>query len=346
MPLSASYSSNATAGDISFVLVDVNQYGYPPLALFLDIPILDSTHKNAGFYAAFYGPTSRYRGGILQMSSDGGSAFRDMAYFASNQSAHVGICTSTPGAGGNVNMLDYSVSLTVDFSAVTVAPVSATDADLWTGSNLYALGNATLGWELLQFKTATQSSGYIYTLTGLLRGLYGTAWRCGTHAANEYMVKLTGLIGLQRISLSEDQIGTSLLYRAPLFDVDKSIISETFTNTAIGLKPYAPTQITGSRDSSRNLTITWKRNDRLAFTIADLAGTQQVPQTESSESYEIDIRNALDTTTLRTITATSQTASYTAAQQTTDFGSAQNSIKMNVYQLGSQGRGYAGAATL
>ena len=346
MPLSASYSSSATAADIGFDVIDVSRYNYAPLALFMDIPLLSYDHRNAGFYCALYGKTGAYRGGVLKMSSDGGSAFRDLAYFDSTP-AVVGRCTSAPGAGGGVNVLDYSVALSVDFSTVAVHPSSATDADLWTGSNLAALGNATLGWELLQFKTATLVSGYSYTLTGLLRGLYGTAWRCASHVSDEHFVILDDLTGIQRISLSEDQIGTGLLYRATNYDLDTSYISETFTNAAVGLECYAPTQITGTRNSSRDLAIAWKRNDRLAFTVPDLGGMQQVPMSESSESYEIDIRNALDTATLRTITATSQTASYTAAQQTTDFGSAQNSIKVRVYQLSAtMGRGYAGAATL
>lgn len=345
MTLSASYTSEAEAADISLPAINVNRYGYPPRALFLDIPILSADHDNPGFYVAMYNRSDIYAGGILKMSSDGGSAFKEMAFF-NTQPARVGLCATAPGAGAEPGIIDYSVSLTVDFTPVAIAPSSATEDELWVGANLAALGTVETGWELLQFKTAAQVSGYTYTLTGLLRGLYGTAWRKASHVANQFFVLLANLTGIQRISLTEDQIGTDLLYRATPFHSELSLINEQFANTAVGLIPYAPTQIRGTRNASRDLAIAWKRNDRLAFTVADLAGTEQVPQSEGSESYEVDIRNTGDSATLRTLTASSQSTNYTAVQQTTDFGSAQNSINVRIYQIGSQGRGYAGAATL
>jgi hypothetical protein len=47
----------------------------------------------------------------------------------------------------------------------------------------------------------------------------------------------------------------------------------------------------------------------------------------ASESYEVEIGNVADTTTLRTITGLcSPLVSYTAAQQSTDFGPTQTSL--------------------
>jgi hypothetical protein len=64
-------------------------------------------------------------------------------------------------------------------------------------------------------------------------------------------------------------------------------------------------------------------------------------------NYEIDIRNAGDTATLRTSTVTAPTATYTAAEQTTDFGSPQGSIRVRVFQISETvGRGIMRSATL
>lgn len=51
--------------------------------------------------------------------------------------------------------------------------------------------------------------------------------------------------------------------------------------------------------------------------------------------------------TVRTIAATTPTASYSAAQQVADFGSAQSSVSVRVYQLSaSVGRGWPGSTII
>jgi len=54
---------------------------------------------------------------------------------------------------------------------------------------------------------------------------------------------------------------------------------------------------------------------------------------EASQAYEVDIRNAGDTATLRTITAATPIASYTAAQQTTDGLTPGNPVVLRVFQI-------------
>ena len=63
-----------------------------------------------------------------------------------------------------------------------------------------------------------------------------------------------------------------------------------------------------------------------------------MPLGEDSERYEIDILDGSDV--VRTLSATSPTATYTAAQQTADFGSPQPSISLRINQLSTTaGRG-------
>jgi hypothetical protein len=68
-----------------------------------------------------------------------------------------------------------------------------------------------------------------------------------------------------------------------------------------------------------------------------------VPLGESSEAYEVDIYNGASV--VRTISASSETASYSAANQTTDFGSPQTTITAHVRQIGDlvDGRETAGS---
>ncbi|WP_372624677.1 hypothetical protein [Falsiroseomonas sp.] len=74
---------------------------------------------------------------------------------------------------------------------------------------------------------------------------------------------------------------------------------------------------------ARRDTITWIRRTRVLSAWAD--GTN-VPLGGAAERYEIDIRNATNTATLRTIAVTSPVATYTAAEQTADSGMTQTAV--------------------
>jgi hypothetical protein len=76
--------------------------------------------------------------------------------------------------------------------------------------------------------------------------------------------------------------------------------------------------------------------------------TGDVRPGEASETYEVVIRNADDTATLRTITGlTTPTPTYTAAQQTMNFGAVQPAVNVQIYQISSAvGYGTAGRAAI
>ena len=117
------------------------------------------------------------------------------------------------------------------------------------------------------------------------------------------------------------------------------------TNRGRAEQPYAPVNVVGSRDGSNNLTITWVRRTRLGGELLD--GTGTVPLGEASEAYQVDIRNAADTATVRTISTISPSASYTAAQQTTDGLTPGNPVVLRVFQISATvGRGIQRSATV
>lgn len=72
-----------------------------------------------------------------------------------------------------------------------------------------------------------------------------------------------------------------------------------------------------------------------------------MPLGEAAERYEIDIRNAANTATLRTLSTTSPGATYTAAEQTADFGAPQAAVRVRIQQISDTvGRGAAREAIL
>jgi protein involved in polysaccharide export with SLBB domain len=76
--------------------------------------------------------------------------------------------------------------------------------------------------------------------------------------------------------------------------------------------------------------------------------TDSVPLAEETEAYEVDIRNAGDTATLRTFTGlTSPTVTYTAAQQTADGLTPGDPVRVHVFQMSALvGRGRRGVAVV
>ena len=70
-----------------------------------------------------------------------------------------------------------------------------------------------------------------------------------------------------------------------------------------------------------------------------------MPVFEDEESYQIDILSG--ETVVRTLTASTTSATYSASEQEEDFGAAQSSLAVAVYQMNATiGRGYAGEATV
>ena len=117
---------------------------------------------------------------------------------------------------------------------------------------------------------------------------------------------------------------------------------QTLTYAAECYKPWSPVHISGERDGSSNLTISWTRRARINFEWAD---GSDVPLGEESEAYEMDILDGSDV--VRTISSASPTCTYTAAQQTADFGAPQLSVDVVVYQISALvGRGSGGGGSV
>src|SRR3990167_878117 len=215
---------------------------------------------------------------------------------------------------------------------------AVSELQMLNGANAALVGN-----EIIQFLTPTLNADGSYTIAnGMLRGRRGTEWAQSGHVAGERFVMLTQ-DGVHRINMDSSERNLLRHYRGVsigTFLEDAETIA--FTNSDIGLKPYSPVHIAGSRDGSQNLTITAKRRTRIGGAWLDFV---DVALGEASESYECDIMSG--STVKRTLTAATPSFSYTAAQQTTDFGAPQAAITVNIYQLSAAvGRGYPGNATV
>ncbi len=299
----------------------------------LDIPALPSDpNDKAMIRVATSGKASGWRGAIIYRSDDGGSSYA--RWLDSTLTATMGNAI-TVLASGVSTVFDEINNVTVVIAGETTLS-SATEIAVLNGANL-----ALIGDELIQFKTVTLIEPGKYQLSGLLRGRLGTEYAVGTHVAGERFVFLDPSIVKETFVSS--LLGLSRHYKPVTIGATLgSTTAQQFTYTGKSLKPYSPVHISGTRDGSNNLTITWVRRSRLGGAWLDGA---DVPLNEESERYEIDIIKL--GAPVRTLTSTTPTVAYSAANQTTDFGSVQSSVLVNIYQMSALvGRGYVGIATV
>jgi len=308
----------------------------------MDIPILQDTDNDAGFYAATKGDDSDYPGAAIFRSPDNTT----YSMRVTNPSPAVfGLCTTTLGNWTGPRVFDELNTVTVNVDEGTLA--SSTRDTVLDDLSVNAM---LIGSELIQFVTATLVSTGIYTLSRLLRGGRGTEWAMTGHTANERCVLLR-TTGIRRLELQNNELGQQYYYKGVTLGRAISTANAiTFTGAGVGLKPFAPYDARIIREANGDITFTWQRRSRLSVRMIGSLGIS-VPLGEDLEEYEIDIfavGSPTFGTVVRTLTANDTTVTYTAAQQSTDFGSpTPSTFNLSIYQLSSiVGRGYAYEVTL
>ncbi len=320
----ALYESDAAAAETSGSTQAEVPAGATRLKL-LDVPLLAGDDaEDALLRVAVSGEESGWQGSILYRSDDGGARYGQV--LVNNNRAVMGKAI-TALADGAAGVMDVANNVTVLLSNGTLESVS-TEA-LLNGANA-----ALLGGEVIQFTTATLVSAGEYRLSGLLRGRLGTEHATVSHAAGDDFVLLDSRIG--KVNMPDGLIGLSRLYKAvSIGETLGETNAQSFAYNANALKPYAPAHVAGERDGAGNLTISWIRRTRHGGSWRDGV---DVPLSEASEAYEIDILDGEDV--VRTLSASTPSVSYDAADQTSDFGSPQSSVSVKIYQMSERiGRG-------
>lgn len=320
------YTSTATAAPDTWSGQTISLPGNTYVA-YRDIPMLRNADNDAGLYFAAAGYKASWTGAQIFKSVDGGTTYSPItAIFASGT------------AGSAIDALPDAVSTlwdrtnTLTISLVTGSLSSATEDNVIKGTNYLLVGS-----EIIQFANATLNGDGTYTVDTLIRGRRGTEWATTEHEVGEGVILLTE----STIRRFEATLNTAVKYKAvTLGQYVENAVAETVTNTGISLKPFSPAYVRGSRDGSNNLTVTWMRRSRY------IGGPLwELPVFEESESYEVDVMSGA--TVLRTISASSETASYSAAEQTADGLTPGDPVTINVYQLSATaGRGYGTEATI
>lgn len=276
-----------------------------------------------------------WRGAQLCKSSDGGTTYG--AVLSTTRSAIIGHATTELADFDGGNVFDYENTVTVELLS-TGELASYTQLQVLNGSGAFLLG-APGRWEVVQAKTATLVGPRTYELSGLLRGRRGTEWAMELHQSGDQFVMID-ITTFQRPNPGTAEIGLARLYKGvTMRDTLANTPSQSFSNGAVGLKPYAPVLLRGTRDGSNNLMINWFRRTRIGGEWRDYVDAQIG---EATLAFDVEVWDATYSTLLRTISGVNAvTTEYAAADQAADGITPGDPVYLRIYQISATvGRGY------
>ena len=295
-------SSTDTRGNPGTPAPQTIDYPVVSTLILLDMAIISDSEDGMGYYVCIdKGAAANYWPGAVVFKSSDDASFATLLGLASALTTGQAM---TKLASGQTELWDMANTVTIALTNGTVA--SDTEANVLNGANIGILGD-----EIVQWTTATVDGNGYYVLSGLLRGRRGTEWAVGLHSAGERFI-LFNTASVQRAPGVSEEIGLQRVYRGVTSGLNLADqASQNFTNTANGLKPYSPCQITGSRDGSNNLTINWVRRTRTGGSWKD---NVDVSLGEASEQYAVDITN--EVTRVAAMTSNVLPAGYVASAST------------------------------
>ncbi len=301
----------------------------------INLPSITSDDSQAAvFYVSAAGENPAWRGCAIYVSEDEGVSYQPLSVI--NSSGAIGV-TSAALATGPTASWDHGNSLNVMLLHGDMELESVAELSVLNGANA-----AIVGDEIIQFREAVLEVEGSYTLRGLLRGRRGTENAVGSHISGERFALLeSGKIFPVQAAFGD--IGKLLKYKAlTAGQTIDEVTPQDFVYAAQNLKPYAPVHVTGLRDGTENLVITWVRRTRVGGSWRDGV---DVPLGETTEAYLVEIYDDMDV--VRTWSVAGPVANYSAAEQTADFGSPQASVAVKIYQISEiAGRGQPAISTV
>ncbi len=299
------------------------------LGFVLDLPLLLDAHEQSAplaYIAAGPAAPGIWMGADFAQSETGelDSYTEFWDGIAADDGAVIGTCSGAL-QGALPWVPDYGSAVTVVINAgeLTAATLDMLLAD--PTRNLAAIRSGD-GWELVQFMTPTLTGAHTYSITGFLRGVRGTEWAIGGHAAGDSFILLDGVV--KRCTMGAAEIGDTDWYVvSPTGQAPDQAEAFSLAYTGASHKPLAPVHGRATQ-SGADWLFTATRRTRIGGGSLD---NQDVPLGEASESWVLDIMDG--PTVVRSIAGTALPLTWTEAQQITDFGSAQGSVTARLHQI-------------
>jgi GTA TIM-barrel-like domain/Putative phage tail protein len=258
----------------------------PPLFHLIDLPLLPGESDPAKcFRLAVWSKPWRSQAVFVSPASDGfvqrGSV---------NAPAITGVLVNALNAG-ETGRFDLENKVTVRLRAGELS--SAADAQLFNGANTILVQCASVAWEVLQFRTAAETSPDIWELSGLLRAQLGTddAMAAGAPAGAAFVA----LNGAAAAGLNANESGIELHWKVG--PAGKDFTPQFFgEKVAAGgvraLTPLAPVHLKRHMLANGDVEFSWIRRSRVD---ADSWLGSEIPLGEAAENYRVRLLSAADT---------------------------------------------------
>jgi hypothetical protein len=310
----------------------------PVRTVLLDIPSRNEG-QNAGnllnllVLMAGYAP-DRFNGAVLEMTdASNPTEWKTEAVVSRSQEAYIGTLTTGLETWPWPFETDTLNSIYVRLDTIPVDyMVNADEAELDDGANLIAVGEGS-EVELIQFGNVEFVGGTTWRLYNLRRGRYGTEVFQDLRMFGTPVSFLDNAVMVQ-YDYDEYKGDVQFLYRAhsptqPMWQVD----TQRYVPMAHSRKPYAPIQITASRDTETDdITITWTRRARFENSPPDDLSAPGALD-ELTEAYEVHIPSLVTDAADRILPVATNTATYTINDQFNDGRSGEETeLPLSVYQ--------------
>jgi len=307
------------------------------LVQFLDLPVLfdnDEPHQPLmGIYA------QPWPGALAVWRSSSTDGFTEIGSVSQRTIFGSLLEPLEPGPSA---VFDLGNELVIELVDGTISSVS--DALLFAGANSFAIQTDAGDWEIVQAGTVELIGERRYKLTRLLRGIRGTERFIDAPKSTGNRVLLISS-ALVPVPISTADLALPWNWRigpVGMGFADPRMIGVQHTPTGEGLRPFSPVHVAQPSRRGRvpgDFIISWVRRDRDLG--ADNWAAAEIPMTEPSQAYEVDILNGANV--LRTLPATTPSVVYTQADQVSDFGAALapgDTLRIRIVQLSATfGRG-------
>jgi len=239
-------------------------------------------------------------------------------------------------AAGPPNIFDEANTVDIRLSSESHQLDTLSELEVLNGSNM-----ASLGSEILFFRTATLIAARTYRLSNLIRGRRGTESLTGSHSLSEDFVLLDAVVQSDMLNTYDParfEVQADFKVVPTNVGIDQ-VTAVQFTPLATALKSWAPVLRAPVRDVPATLdwTINWLHRSRQNGDWLNLVGISY--DADDAKFYTVTIYTSAFTIPKRIFTTPVfpvaeglRSQVYTVAEQVEDFGGAQAIIFFGITQ--------------
>lgn len=302
----------------------------PTTLLLADLPSLREGAATTPLLVAAASGGPGWRSAALFMMGDNGEA---SPIGRSAPRAMMGRVDSGPGEGGAL-LIDRAGAVIVTLLSEDMALTDADEVALGQGRNLCMVGR-----ELMQFEMATRIGAAQWRLSALRRGLRGTEWAMGAHAADEPFLLIEQDRLVEPLALAGVGAEPGATVRvAALGRGDEKPATAVLTVEAEALRPPSPVHLRATAGAG-GVTFSWVRRSRAGWR---WASGGDAPLAEEQERYAVRVLD--DDRLVRTDEVGAPVWTYTAAMIAADAMGGR-AVTVEIAQIGTRAMGRSARLT-